>query len=54
MEKGAVAVLVKVEVKQPFTFTSMVTKDAVEDLELKKGDTVKVIVKSTEVMVSKK
>ena len=53
VEKGAVAALVKVEVKQPFTFTSMITKEAVDDLKLKQGDTVSVIVKSTEVIISK-
>jgi len=53
VEEGAVAALVKVEVKQPFIFTAMITKDAVQDLSLKKGDRVRVIVKSTEVMIAK-
>jgi molybdopterin-binding protein len=53
VEKGNVAAVVKVEVKQPFTFTAMITKEAVEDLNLKKGDTVSVMVKSTEVMILK-
>jgi len=51
--KGEVAALVKVEVKQPFTFTSMITKEAVNDLNLKKGDRVSVMIKSTEVMILK-
>ena len=53
VERGAVAAVVKVEVKQPFTFTAMITKEAVEDLNLKKGDKVSVMVKSTEVMILK-
>jgi molybdopterin-binding protein len=53
VEKGAVAAVVKVEVKQPFTFTSMITKEAAEDLKLKMGDKVSVMVKSTEVIISK-
>jgi len=53
VEKGNVAAVVKVEVKQPFTFTAMITKEAVDDLNLKKGDTVSVMVKSTEVMILK-
>lgn len=53
VEKGAVAALVKVDVKQPFTITSMITKEAAEDLKLKKGDQVKVIVKATEVIIAK-
>ena len=53
VEKGAVAAVVKVEVKQPFTFTAMITKEAAEDLKLKKGDDVSVMVKSTEVIIMK-
>ena len=53
VEKGAVAAVVKVEVNQPFIFTAMITKEAVEDLNLKKGDVVSVMVKSTEVMIAK-
>ena len=53
VERGAVAAVVKVDVKQPFTFTAMITKEAVDDLNLKKGDSVSVMVKSTEVMILK-
>ena len=53
VDKGAVAAVVKVDVKQPFTFTSMITKEAAEDLKLKKGDQVRVIIKSTEVIIAK-
>jgi len=53
VEKGAVAALVKVDVKEPFTFTSMISKEAADDLDLKKGDRVKIIVKSTEVIIAK-
>jgi molybdopterin-binding protein len=53
VEAGAVAALVKVDVKDPFTMTSMITKEAVEDLGLKKGDRVSVIIKSTEVIIAK-
>jgi len=53
VEKGAVASVVKVDVKDPFTITSMITKEAVEDLKLKKGDKVSVIIKSTEVIIAK-
>ena len=53
VEKGAVAAVVKVEVTKPGTFTAMITKEAVDDLGLKKGDSVYVMVKSTEVMVVK-
>ena len=53
VQRGAVAAVVKVEVTQPGIFTAMITKDAVDDLKLKKGDSVYIMVKSTEVMVVK-
>jgi len=53
VERGAVAALVKVDVKEPFTITSMITKEAAEELGLKKGDRVSVIIKSTEVIIAK-
>jgi molybdate transport system regulatory protein len=53
VEKGVITAKVKVEVKVPATVTSVITKEAVEDLGLKVGDEVTVIVKSTEVMIGK-
>jgi molybdopterin-binding protein len=53
VEKGAVAAIVKVEIQGPVTFTSMITKEAVDDLKLKKGDKVSILVKSTEVIIAK-
>jgi molybdopterin-binding protein len=53
VEEGAIAALVRVEVKEPFTVSAMITKDASEDLKLKVGDAVTVIVKSTEVIIGK-
>ena len=53
VEKGVITAKVKVEVKMPVTITAVITKDAVEDLDLKVGDEVTAIVKSTEVMVAK-
>ena len=53
VQKGAVAALVKVSIEDPFVITSMITKEATEDLKLKKGDKVTVIVKSTEVIIAK-
>lgn len=53
VEAGAVAALVKVDVKDPFTITSMITKEAAEDLGLKKGDKVSILIKSTEVIIAK-
>jgi molybdopterin-binding protein len=53
VDKGAVSAVIKVDVSQPFTITSLITKEAADDLRLKKGDKVSVIVKSTEVMIAK-
>ncbi len=53
VEKGVITAKVKVEVKMPVTVTAVITKDAVEDLDLKVGDEVEAIVKSTEVMIAK-
>ncbi|HSQ48168.1 MAG TPA: TOBE domain-containing protein [Candidatus Deferrimicrobiaceae bacterium] len=53
IEKGVITAKVKVEVTVPVTITAVITKDAVEDLNLKVGDEVSAIVKSTEVMIAK-
>jgi molybdate transport system regulatory protein len=43
---------VRVEI-QPTVLTSVITKESVDDLNLKVGDRVKVMVKSTSVMIVK-
>jgi molybdopterin-binding protein len=53
VEKGVITAKVKIEVKLPATITAVITKEAVEDLDLKIGDEVVAIIKSTEVMVGK-
>jgi molybdate transport system regulatory protein len=53
VEKGVITAKVKIEVKVPTTITAVITKEAVEDLELKVGDEVTAIVKSTEVIIGK-
>ena len=53
IEKGVITAKVKVEVTMPVTVTSVITKDSVEELDLKEGDEVVAIVKSTEVLISK-
>jgi molybdate transport system regulatory protein len=53
VEKGVITAKVKVELTVPATITSVITKEAVEDLGLKVGDEVQVVVKSTEVMIGK-
>ena len=53
VEKGAVGAVVKIETDSPCHVTAFITKEAVEDLKIKKGDRIVAIVKSTEVMVAK-
>jgi molybdate transport system regulatory protein len=53
VEKGVITAKVKVEVMEPVTITAVITKEAVEDLDLKVGDEVSAIVKSTEIMIAK-
>jgi molybdate transport system regulatory protein len=53
IEKGEVAASVRIEITTPTVITALITKDAVDDLELKIGDEVEAVIKATEVMVSK-
>jgi len=52
VKKGAVAAQVRVDIGGGKLLTSMITVDAVEDLGIKAGDSVAVVIKSTEVMLA--
>jgi molybdopterin-binding protein len=53
IEKGEVASTIKIEIKGPAVITSMITREAAEELKLKVGDTVEAVIKASEVMVFK-
>jgi molybdate transport system regulatory protein len=53
VEKGVITAKVKVEVRIPVTVTAVITKEAVDELDIKVGDEVTAIVKSTEIMIAK-
>jgi molybdopterin-binding protein len=53
IEKGDVASLIKIQIEAPVIVTSMITTESVRDLELKKGDTVRAMIKSSSVMILK-
>jgi len=53
IEKGEVAATVKIEINGPTTITSMITKEAAEELKLKVGHKVEAVIKASEVMVLK-
>ncbi len=51
--KGDITSLIKMVTASPVALTSIISKEAVEDLALQEGDEVEAIIKSTEVMVGK-
>ena len=53
VEKGIITGKVKVEIKMPLTVTAVITKEAIEELDIKVGDEVSAIVKLTEIIIAK-
>lgn len=53
VEKDRVSAVVKISVDIPCVITSFITREAVEDLGIKRGDRAVAVVKATEVIVSK-
>ncbi|MGL4670349.1 MAG: TOBE domain-containing protein [Methanobacteriaceae archaeon] len=53
VEKGAVMANIKVSIDDPCKMTSVITKESAEELNLKEGDEIYLIIKSTEIMVGK-
>ena len=53
IENGTVASTVKIEISKSANLTSMITKEAVEELDLKEGDKVEAVIKATEILISK-
>lgn len=52
IKRGAVAAQVRVDIGGGNVLTSMITVDAVDDLGIKQGDQISVVIKSTEVMLA--
>ena len=53
VELGAIMASVKIKIESPELITAIITSESVEKLNLKEGDTVSAIIKSTEIMVAK-
>ncbi len=53
IETGQVVSTVKIEITKSTAVTSMITKEAVEELNLKEGDKVEAVIKATDILVSK-
>jgi molybdate transport system regulatory protein len=53
VEKGQITAKVKIQMVVPGVVTAVISREAVEDLDIKVGDEVEAVVKATEVMVAK-
>ena len=53
VEKGIITAKVKIEVDAPTMITAIISKEAVEELDVKPGDKISAVIKATEVMVAK-
>lgn len=53
VKKGEITASVKIKIESPGVITAIISKEAVEDMDIKGGDEVTAVMKSTEVMVLK-
>ena len=53
VEKGEVTAKVKIEIEAPTVVTALISREAVEELDIRPGDHVEAVIKATEVMVAK-
>ena len=53
VDKGVVTAKVKIKIDKPVVVTAIISKEAVEELDIKAGDNVEAVIKATEVMVAK-
>ena len=53
VEVGEVAAKVKIEIDGPVVITALISREAVEELNIRPGDKVEAVIKATEVMVAK-
>jgi molybdopterin-binding protein len=53
VEKGPITSTVKIQIESPSLITAIISKESVEELDVKVGDEVMAVIKSTEVMIAK-
>ena len=53
VEKGDVTAKVKIEITTPAIVTALISREAVEELDIKVGDEVEAVIKATEVLIAK-
>ena len=53
VDKGIITAKVKIKIEVPVVVTAIISKEAVEELGVKAGDSIEAVIKATEVMVAK-
>ena len=53
VEKGIITAKIKIKIETPVIITAIISKEAVDDLNIKTGDKVEAVIKATEIMVAK-
>jgi len=53
VRKGVITAQVKIRIGAPATLTAVITREAVQEMKIKRGDDVLAIIKATSIMVSK-
>jgi molybdate transport system regulatory protein len=53
VNKGVITAKIKIKLEKPAVVTAIISKEAVEELDIKTGDEVEAVIKATEVMVAK-
>jgi molybdate transport system regulatory protein len=54
VEKGIITAKVRIIIDAPAVITAIISKEAVDELDVKAGDSIEAVIKATEVMVAKK
>jgi len=53
VDKGVITAKIKIKTDKPVVVTAIISKEAVEELDIKSGDKVEAVIKATEVMIAK-
>ena len=53
VDKGDIIAKIKLEIKTPANITALISREAVDDLNIRPGDKVEAVIKATEIMIAK-
>jgi molybdate transport system regulatory protein len=53
VDKGDIIAKIKLEIKTPAIITALISREAVDDLNIKPGDNAEAVIKATEIMIAK-